>query len=57
MDYQATVMQFVSTNHTPKNLRLRAVKKDEGGRETAVTEYTQLQRYWQVKPYLIQLLS
>ncbi len=56
--YQVTVMQFVSPDHTPKNLLLRAVRKDEGGGgETAVTEYTQLQQYWQVKPYLAQLLS
>lgn len=56
--YQVTVMQFVSPDHTPKNLLLRAVKKgDSVGRETAVTEYTQLQQYWQVEPYLAQLLK
>lgn len=58
MGYQVTVMQFVSPDHTPKNLLLRAVRKgDEGGRETAVAEYTQLQQYWQVTPYLAQLLK
>ena len=58
MGYQVTVMQFVSPDHTPKNLLLRAVRKgDEGGRETAVDEYTQLQKYWQVEPYLAQLLT
>ncbi|MEZ4591856.1 MAG: SAM-dependent methyltransferase [Chloroflexota bacterium] len=54
--YQVTVMQFISPDHTPKNLLLRAVKKDESGGETAVTEYTHLQQYWQVEPYLAQLL-
>jgi hypothetical protein len=57
MGYQVTVMQFVSPDHTPKNLLLRAVRKDEGGGETAVAEYNQLQQYWQVKPYLAQLLA
>ena len=56
--YQVTAMQFVSPDHTPKNLLLRAVKKgDSGGGETAVAEYTQLQQYWQVEPYLAQLLK
>lgn len=55
--YQVTVLQFISPDHTPKNLLLRAVKKgDEGMVETAVAEYTQLQQYWQVKPYLAQFV-
>jgi len=57
MGYQVTVMQFVTADHTPKNLLLRAVRKGEVGGETAVAEYTQLQQYWQVKPYLAQLLT
>ncbi|MCB8981509.1 MAG: SAM-dependent methyltransferase [Ardenticatenaceae bacterium] len=55
--YQVTVLQFISPDHTPKNLLLRAVKKGDEGGETAVAEYTQLQQYWQVKPYLSQLLA
>ncbi|MCA9916762.1 MAG: methyltransferase, partial [Anaerolineales bacterium] len=56
--YQVTVMQFISPDHTPKNLLLRAVKKgDSAGGETGVTEYTHLQQYWQVEPYLAQLLN
>lgn len=63
--YQVTALQFISPEHTPKNLLLRAVKKGDMGGETArpelvegaVTEYTQLQQYWQVEPYLAQLLE
>lgn len=57
MGYQVTVMQFISPDHTPKNLLLRAVRKgNERERETAVAEYTQLKQYWQVEPYLAQLI-
>jgi SAM-dependent methyltransferase len=63
--YHVTALQFISPEHTPKNLLLRAVKKgNDGGEtarpelvETAVAEYTQLQQYWQVEPYLAQLLE
>lgn len=59
--YQVTVLQFISPDHTPKNLLLRAVKKGESASaelvETAVAEYTHLQQYWQVEPYLAQLLK
>ncbi len=54
--YHVTALQFISPEHTPKNLLLRAVKKGDEGEETAVAEYTHLQRYWQVEPYLAQLL-
>jgi SAM-dependent methyltransferase len=57
MGYQVTVMQFVTADHTPKNLLLRAVRKGEVRGETAVAEYNQLQQYWQVEPYLAQLLT
>jgi SAM-dependent methyltransferase len=56
MGYQVTAMEFITADHTPKNLLLRAVRKGEVGGETAVAEYTQLQNYWQVEPYLAHLL-
>ena len=58
MGYQVSAMEFISPDHTPKNLLLRAVKKRDGGMDdTAVAEYTQLKQYWQVEPYLTQLLT
>ncbi len=55
--YQVTAMEFISPDHTPKNLLLRAVKKSEEGGETAVAEYNKLQQFWQMEPYLIQTLK
>jgi SAM-dependent methyltransferase len=57
MGYQVTVMQFVSPEHTPKNLLLRAVRKGEPGHGPSVAEYLTMKAYWQVTPYLHQLLA
>jgi hypothetical protein len=50
-------MQFVSPEHTPKNLLLRAVRKGEAGHGPSVAEYLTMTAYWQVTPYLHQLLQ
>jgi hypothetical protein len=57
MGYQVTVMQFVSPEHTPKNLLLRAVRKGEPGHQPSIAEYQAMRDYWQVTPYLHQLLA
>ena len=57
MGYQVTVMQFVSPEHTPKNLLLRAVRKGQVGHRPSVAEYQAMKTYWQVNPYLHQLLQ
>ena len=57
MGYQVTVMQFVSPEHTPKNLLLRAVYKGQVGHRQSMAEYQEMKDYWQVNPYLHQLLQ
>lgn len=56
--YRTDVIQFVSDEHTAKNLMIRAVKKmAEGGSVESVQEYEALKNYWHVTPYLEELLG
>ena len=55
------VVEFVSTEHTPRNLLIRAVKRrkavsDAGAIELA-REYKQLRDAWGVRPQLEKLLK
>jgi SAM-dependent methyltransferase len=57
MGYRTDVIQFVSTEHTAKNLMIRAVKTSESGSVHSVEEYQALKEYWDVTPYLERLLG
>ncbi len=57
MGYRAEVIQFVSTEHTAKNLMIRAVKTGPPGSRRAQAEYEALKAYWGFTPYLEKLLS
>ena len=57
LGYHTEVIQFVSTEHTAKNLMIRAVKKDSPGNARSKEEYVQLKNYWHVIPYLESLLG
>jgi len=57
MGYQADIVQFVSNEHTAKNLMIRAVKSHRPGNLRAVHEYKDLKAFWNVTPYLEQLLG
>jgi SAM-dependent methyltransferase len=57
MGYQAEVFEFISTEHTAKNLMIRAVKSSRPGDQRLVEEYLALKRFWQVTPYLEELLG
>lgn len=51
MGYRTEVAEFVSTEHTPRNLMIRAVRT--GRRDAvAVREYRELKRFLGVEPYL-----
>lgn len=61
--YHSEIVEFVSTEHTAKNLMIRAVKRGQGrppvaGRDpAALKEYLALKAAWQVTPYLEELLG
>ncbi len=57
MGYQTDVVQFVSSEHTAKNLLIRAVKSLPVGDAQFVREYQELKNFWQVTPYLETLLG
>jgi len=73
MGYQTDVVQFVSSEHTAKNLMIRAVKSLKAGDPVGagvvrsgvgelasargVREYRDLKDFWKVTPYLEQLLG
>lgn len=57
MGYQVSVLEFVSPDHTPKNVLLRAIRQGAPGYRPGIEEYRQLKEAWQVHPYLQQLLA
>ena len=57
MGYRTDVIEFIATEHTPRNLMIRAVKTTEPGNAKFIQEYESLKQYWQVTPYLEKLLG
>jgi hypothetical protein len=57
MGYQTEVVQFVSSEHTAKNLLIRAVRSAKAGETKFVQEYNELKAFWKVTPYLEELLG
>jgi SAM-dependent methyltransferase len=57
MGYRTDVVEFVSHEHTPRNLLIRAVRGTPIGEPKFVEEYREMCRLWQVTPYLATLLG
>ena len=57
MGYRTDVVEFVSPEHTSRNLLIRAVKTQAPGDSAAIQEYMQLKQFWNVTPYLEELLG
>lgn len=57
MGYQTEVLQFISSEHTAKNLMIRAVRTHVPAPPNFVEEYRQMKAYWKVTPYLEGLLG
>jgi SAM-dependent methyltransferase len=57
MGYRTEVVEFISAEHTDKNLMIRGVKTSPPGDPKAIEEYRDLKAYWHVQPYLEKLLA
>jgi SAM-dependent methyltransferase len=58
MGYKVSVIQFVSSEHTAKNVMIRAIRSASfEERSQAIDRYKNLKQFWQVEPYLEKLLS
>jgi SAM-dependent methyltransferase len=56
MGYKTDVIEFISSEHTGRNLMIRAIKRADVGEAQFEQEYKALTTYWQVTPYLETLL-
>ncbi|MFC0628012.1 class I SAM-dependent methyltransferase [Kribbella deserti] len=54
--YRVEVVQFVDSEHTPRNLLLRAARTGAAPDDAARAEYAELIREWQVQPRLADLV-
>jgi hypothetical protein len=52
MGYRTDVVEFVSPEHTARNLMIRAVSGASVGEPAFVQEYRELKRFWGVTPYI-----
>lgn len=57
MGYQTQVIEFITSEHTAKNLMIRAARTAQPGEVQFVEEYLALKAYWGVTPFLETLLG
>jgi SAM-dependent methyltransferase len=57
MGYRTDVVQFVSPEHTTKNLMIRAKKGLKPGDRASVKQYEDLKAFWGVEPCIEKLLG
>ena len=57
MGYKTDVVEFVSSEHTDKNLMIRAVRRANIDNTAFVQEYLALKKFWGVTPYIEKLLG
>lgn len=57
LGYRAEVIEFISVEHTPKNLMIRAVNVQAPPLPALIAEYQALKAYWGIVPHLENLLS
>ncbi|OQY37279.1 MAG: hypothetical protein B6243_00970 [Anaerolineaceae bacterium 4572_5.2] len=57
MGYRSEVVEFISSEHTDKNLMIRAVKASKPGQAQFLREYQAMKAEWGATPYLEELLG
>lgn len=57
MGYRTDVVEFVSPEHTARNLLIRAIRGAPVGEAVVVNEYQEMKRFWNVTPYIEQALG
>jgi hypothetical protein len=56
LGYQVQVLEFIDMEHTPKNILIRAFKK-EGDIQKAIEEYKHFKHFWHLEPYIEQAMG
>jgi SAM-dependent methyltransferase len=57
MGYRTEVIEFISAEHTDKNLMIRGVRTSTPGEPQAIEEYRKLKAFFHVQPHLEMLLA
>lgn len=57
MGYRTDVIEFISPEHTARNLMIRAVRGVPPGDAVFVQEYLEMRRFWEVEPYIERALG
>jgi hypothetical protein len=52
MGYRTDVVEFISPEHTARNLMIRAVRGAPAGEGSFVHEYREMCRFWGLRPYI-----
>lgn len=56
--YSVQILEFISLEHTAKNLLIRAVKRSgNAGRQPPTDEYTAFRDFWHIHPYMETALA
>jgi SAM-dependent methyltransferase len=57
MGYKTEIVEFVATEHTPRNLMIRAVRSGATPPAEYISEYQEMKRFWGVTPYIEKALG
>lgn len=52
MGYRTEVVEFISPEHTARNLMIRAVRGVPAGEAAFVREYQDMKRFWNATPFI-----